>query len=372
MRKQLLLLLLLVGAVQTSFAFFNVGNWRWRANNGSETSATWRAAENVPIQITSPNEVIRLRIEYANTQSTSGVGSNVEIGYSLGQNGSNILISENGTTNAFVLVGTNANVTHGMATTKQLTGNSAYSAYTFSPGAVVVNGNTLSYSIPAQGKTEYEFVLRTTGNIQLGATYYFSLTNGNATAGVPKPSLTVASTLPVKLASFDAKKSSSGVILTWKTESETDNDRFEIERSIDGLKWEVIGKVLGKGVAGLYRFEDVKPEIGTNYYRLVQYDRDGTTEKSGVRTAEFSLNNIKVSIYPNPVTEKLTVALPDFNAKNVNVALNDLQGKVLDTKSLIVEAQKAQYVLPRNISKGIYIIHVKGTQLNYSQKIEVR
>lgn len=372
MKKQLLLLLLLVGTVQTSFATFNVGNWRWRNDNGSETSATWKAAENVPVQITSANEVIRLRVEYANTQATSAVSSNVQINYSMGANGTLYTINENGATNAFVLVGTNTNVTHGTATTKQLVGNSTYSAYTFSPGAVIVNGNILNYNISPQGKAEYEFVIRSTGNIQPGATYYFSFAFGNASSGVPAPSLTVANTLPVKLASFEAKKSNSGVILKWKTESEKDNDRFEIERSIDGKKWSVIGKIFGKGTAASYQFEDLKPEIGTNYYRLAQYDRDGTVENSGVRTAEFSLNNIKVSVYPNPVSERLTLELPDFNAKTVNIALNDLQGKVLDAKSLVVEAQKAQYVLPKNISKGIYIIQVKGTQLNYSQKIEVR
>ena len=68
MKKDLLLSALLVTSYQL-FAFTTQGVWRWRKDDGSETSATWRAEQNTPIIINSMDSTIRLRIELYNNGS---------------------------------------------------------------------------------------------------------------------------------------------------------------------------------------------------------------------------------------------------------------------------------------------------------------
>ena len=68
MKKTLLLILLLVSYTQI-FAFLTQGNWRWRKDNGTETSATWIAPQNTSITIGSSDSTLRLRIEVYNTQT---------------------------------------------------------------------------------------------------------------------------------------------------------------------------------------------------------------------------------------------------------------------------------------------------------------
>src|SRR5258708_5949632 len=68
MKKTLLLTALLVTSCHL-FAFTTQGVWRWRNDDGSETTATWKASQNTPITIYSTDSVIRLRVELYNNGS---------------------------------------------------------------------------------------------------------------------------------------------------------------------------------------------------------------------------------------------------------------------------------------------------------------
>jgi hypothetical protein len=76
--------------------------------------------------------------------------------------------------------------------------------------------------------------------------------------------------LPIELLSFNAEAFSSGYVqLNWKTISETNNDYFSIERSADGLNFELMGIVDGAGNSNQildYSTRDLNPLSGTGYY----------------------------------------------------------------------------------------------------------
>lgn len=92
--------------------------------------------------------------------------------------------------------------------------------------------------------------------------------------------------LPVELIFFSATvNNQKHVILNWATASELNNDFFTIERSIDGLTWEVVEFVNGNGTTPLrndYNSQDVRPYSGLSYYRLKQTDFDGAFEYSNI------------------------------------------------------------------------------------------
>lgn len=92
--------------------------------------------------------------------------------------------------------------------------------------------------------------------------------------------------LPVNLVSFDAEAMEEGVKLSWATAQEVDNDYFAVERSADGYRFEVIDMVQGQGntnKATAYKAMDEAPITGVSYYRLAQYDFDGTVAYSAVK-----------------------------------------------------------------------------------------
>lgn len=120
--------------------------------------------------------------------------------------------------------------------------------------------------------------------------------------------------LPVEYLYFNAKYNSmarSGD-LTWATAKEWENDRFEIERSVNNVKeWEAIGEVAGAGYSDgevKYDYSDRKlPVAGGNiFYRLKQFDFDGDFTYSDTKSIKVeTLSGITHwKVFPNPTTGK--------------------------------------------------------------------
>lgn len=92
--------------------------------------------------------------------------------------------------------------------------------------------------------------------------------------------------LPVEFLFFTASLNNQNeVILNWATASELNNDFFTVERSVDGLTWEVVDIVNGSGTTPIrndYNAKDLRPYSGLSYYRLKQTDFDGAFEYADI------------------------------------------------------------------------------------------
>ena len=98
--------------------------------------------------------------------------------------------------------------------------------------------------------------------------------------------------LPVVLLSFEATPVPDGIRLVWRTGSEYNSMGFAIERSADLQKWLNIGWHESCGTSNepiTYQFWDTSPITGISYYRLVQWDLDGTTEVHRVIAVSYSI-----------------------------------------------------------------------------------
>jgi len=93
--------------------------------------------------------------------------------------------------------------------------------------------------------------------------------------------------------------------LEWSTKSETNNDFFTIQRSVDGKTWDAIVNIRGNGTSTkqhFYTFTDEDAPEGIVYYNLIQTDYDGFS--SALKT--ISVNNVDeacnptIIMYPNP------------------------------------------------------------------------
>jgi len=92
--------------------------------------------------------------------------------------------------------------------------------------------------------------------------------------------------LPIELISFEAKMNTNKQVdIFWATASELNNDFFTIERSSDGVNWEIVTTATGAGNS-IYRIDyaayDSRPLSGISYYRLKQTDFDGAFEYSNI------------------------------------------------------------------------------------------
>jgi len=164
--------------------------------------------------------------------------------------------------------------------------------------------------------------------------------------------------LPVELLDFSAKCNVASVTLSWSTATETNNDYFTIEKSINAEDWVPVGIVDGAGSSNeliSYEFEDAEPMSGTSYYRLKQTDFDGKYEYFGPVTVNCNEGANGIIAYPNPAQDNVLVV----GSQNVaaDIYLCDLTGRVISAYSCNHLSEPFSIDL-QDILPGIYLIRV--------------
>ncbi|HEY4652372.1 MAG TPA: T9SS type A sorting domain-containing protein, partial [Pontibacter sp.] len=111
---------------------------------------------------------------------------------------------------------------------------------------------------------------------------------------------------------------------------------------------------------------------GVNYYRLKQVDFDGEYAYSRiiqVRNEVGAAGNSAV-VYPNPFAADLNIRLLSEQSGEAVIQVVDMQGRVLFTETIVLNAGTTEAVLPlRHLSKGVYILKVEGSGLRVSEKL---
>jgi len=160
--------------------------------------------------------------------------------------------------------------------------------------------------------------------------------------------------LPVNLVTFSVHKEGNISILDWETASETNSKYFDIERSINGKDWSAIGNITSKGESVTllrYHFADQNPANGDNFYRLKMVDTDESFAYSRIQFLRFEETN-EVVLFPNPVSEILSIKTNyDWN-KVANVSLYDNAGHLVHSSS----AKPLKTIDVRQLSSGKYIV----------------
>jgi len=215
---------------------------------------------------------------------------------------------------------------------------------------------TLQYT--AVGGEEY----MTFGQFRPGAT---SLTNvqgvyylfdGFSTALTVTP-------LPVTLEYFNAAKAGDYALLNWSTAKELMNRGFEIERSAEGKNWGSIGTVASLASGGnstnrlAYTFTDKAPLEGKNFYRLKEIGMDSKDNYSQVSMVIFA-GKQGIRVYPNPVTNRLTV---DGLTNAATLKVLNIAGRTVKTFNVPSGTQK-QEVDMTALAPGLYFIQVINEQ----------
>ena len=180
-------------------------------------------------------------------------------------------------------------------------------------------------------------------------------------------------TLPVQLIDFKAKANELDVVLNWVTAAEINNKGFEIERSTNGDRFELIGFSKGAGNTNSvvnYQYIDEDAFSMTNssnlYYRLRQVDFDGAFEYSPTvlvkkHTTIFDGN---VSAQPVPFNSNLQINVNLNGPSALQISLTDITGKIVRQMSYSGKdgSNLINFNDLANFSSGIYMIRVSGAE----------
>ncbi|WP_210462500.1 IPT/TIG domain-containing protein [Rufibacter roseolus] len=181
-------------------------------------------------------------------------------------------------------------------------------------------------------------------------------------------------TLPVELVNFSGESTPKGVLLTWSTASERNNEYFEVQASTNPTKefntiQKVESKVVNSSTVTSYETADRNPaRNAVTYYRLKQVDLDGTVEYSKTIAVENknSAPASSLAVYPNPFNDSFnpTIEITTEKGGKLTVALYYVTGKKAFEQVFTVESGVSTMELPlkdASLSTGMYIL---TTELN--------
>ncbi len=213
---------------------------------------------------------------------------------------------------------------------------------------------------------------------------YGNAANGNGSNGsgddpyIGSASIEVKTTLPISMSSFELKNDrNKKVIINWETESETNNEYFTIERSLDGRSFEALIDLEGQGnstTTQSYSFIDEKPVLNqTMYYRIQQVDFDGRTAFSDIQSIELSMLEVQLQkMFPVPLSlgQPLNVifSMPFDNDIEIDILSSD--GKLVQQfkNSGVSGTNEVALNLDRIQETGLYYLVIGNDMMKIEAK----
>jgi hypothetical protein len=151
----------------------------------------------------------------------------------------------------------------------------------------------------------------------------------------PSPNIYLAAegVLPLTWISFEARREGGVNKLRWKTAQEENTHHFVAERSLDGTKFEAIGKVAAKGRQQIntYTMDDHTAFTRTAYYRIRQVDKDGKYSYSTVQKINGEKAESGFMVFPNPLRtgNDLQVVYSGSHNKQLTAKIVTADGRIL-------------------------------------------
>jgi len=214
--------------------------------------------------------------------------------------------------------------------------------------------NTLSLWASADGVTwtNAGFTNRNTTNNYvekngLASLRYFSLSDAN-------------NALPVTLVSFEASCKNNYALIEWETATEIGTSHFDIEKSEDGINWNVIQSIVAanKINGNSYNYEDNNP-LSTAYYRIKIVDMSGAYYYSPVFSGGCADNAMPFVVYPNPADNNAVARISVRQPAEAIIQLYDISGRQLYTSKWSLQAGNNQFALPvQSLIANAYIVKI--------------
>ena len=232
-----------------------------------------------------------------------------------------------------------------------------------------IAGTIYSWSPAASLTTSASGSSVTTNNLTQTTTFTVVATTAQGCSSTRQVTVNVNQPLPVELVKFDATWTSISPKLSWATASEKNSAYFDIERSLDGVTFQVVGNQPGAGTKlgrTEYQFSDASASelmASTFYYRLHQVDFTGESSYSPVRTVQSKggKQTLRAEVFPNPYAQEVTVRFMAPATGNATLTIHGLLGRTLFTRTVNVQAGAQKLELPEaaSLPSGVYYLTIR-------------
>lgn len=167
-------------------------------------------------------------------------------------------------------------------------------------------------------------------------------------------------------------------LLKWSVTNNNETRYFEIEKSIDGSNFFVLGKVnsvFSDLPSVNYQFTDETLSKDSNavYYRLKIFNIDKQFSYSKIiRLSTNRIANCRVKIFPNPVTDKLQIGMYTPTRQNIELSIFDDAGRIMKRLNAISGIGNSKIIISdfQAWPTGSYYVKILvGNELIFSKMI---
>lgn len=163
--------------------------------------------------------------------------------------------------------------------------------------------------------------------------------------------------LPITLSDFTVNKKDCNANLVWKTSTESNSDRFEVEVSTSANPvYTIAGTVSASGSSSTtktYRFGYPMQEGVVYYFRIKMIEKDGSFTYSDLRSSNCTKGKGDIVIAPNPVKTTFHISGME-NGKNT-IIVYAANGQLVKTQTI---AQNQGDVNISSLAPGMYMVKI--------------
>ncbi len=163
--------------------------------------------------------------------------------------------------------------------------------------------------------------------------------------------------LPITMSDFTVNKTDCSANLVWKTSTESNSDRFEVEVSTSANPvYTVAGIVLASGSSSTnktYQFSYPMQQGVVYYFRIKMIDKDGSFTYSDFRSSSCTKGKGDIVIVPNPVKTTFHISGME-NGKNTIIVYAS-NGQLVKSQTI---AQNQGDVNISYLAPGMYMVKI--------------
>lgn len=232
---------------------------------------------------------------------------------------------------------------------------------------LVVNGGLPSY----QGSGNYEAFGSVSGSFAqiitlsgqpVSSGYNILISDGECSITVANDAVTCLPPTALELLRFEGNIEEKGNLLIWTTAQEINHKHFELQRSQDGIHFETIAIIQGKGNSSSlqeYEYLDKSTENGINYYRLLSISTENEHEYSQIIALQRN-SLVEIALSPIPASDYINISLTTPIYEPCEINLYDLTGRiVLNTQYSVTQTH--QRLELSNLPQGIYTLCLQNS-----------
>jgi len=176
-----------------------------------------------------------------------------------------------------------------------------------------------------------------------------------------------AAPLPVNITGFSLQETDKWVQLNWSVSNAINHSHFEIERSVDGKRFEKIyneQKAIINSTAQHFNFsDDSYPKNSFVYYRIKQVDKGGSFQYSATQIIRPGKEMAFSSIYPVPAQNLLNIHYYSKKQHDITIQIMDAAGRSLLLENRkILPGDHLLNVMVQSLKKGNYTISISQSE----------